>query len=72
MHPLSAIVSSLLEAGLVLDYLHEHPAIPWRMFAMLKKDPSNLYRWPDREWLPLSGGAAARVIARPLNVRYED
>ena len=66
MHPLSAIVSSLLEAGLTLDYLHEHPAIPWRMFAMLQQDASGLYRWPDQAWLPLSFSlSASRAETRP-------
>lgn len=54
MHPLGAVVTSLISAGMVLDWLHEHDAIPWRMFECLVKHASGLYRWPDKPWLPLA------------------
>ena len=37
-----------------LDWLHEHDAVPWRMFEILVKDGDGLYRWPDKPWLPLA------------------
>jgi SAM-dependent methyltransferase len=53
-HPLGEIVTSLTAAGLTLDWLHEHDAVPWRMFRILIKDAAGLYRWPDTPWLPLA------------------
>lgn len=54
MHPLSAILGSLLEAGLRLDWLHEHPRVTWRAFAQLVEDADGCWAWPDRPWLPLA------------------
>ncbi|HVL21124.1 MAG TPA: class I SAM-dependent methyltransferase, partial [Amaricoccus sp.] len=54
LHPLGAVASALVEAGLGLVSLREHDAVPWRMFARLVGDDAGLYRWPDRPWLPLS------------------
>ena len=54
LHPLGAVVTALIEAGLRLDWLHEHDAITWRMFACQVEDTDGLYRWPDKPWLPLS------------------
>ena len=36
-HPLGAIVTALVEAGLVLRYLHEHDSIPWQLFQCLEQ-----------------------------------
>jgi len=36
-HPISDIIGSLLNAGLHLDFLHEHERLPWRYFAMMVK-----------------------------------
>jgi hypothetical protein len=30
VHPLGDIVSGLLQAGVALDWLHEHDGVPWR------------------------------------------
>jgi SAM-dependent methyltransferase len=54
MHPLSDVVMGLLDAGLRLDWLHEHDAVPWRMFKLLVEHPDGMYRWPERKWLPLA------------------
>lgn len=54
IHPIGDVVSALIEAGPRLDWLHEHDAIPWRMFACQVKGADGLYRWPDKPWLPLS------------------
>jgi SAM-dependent methyltransferase len=53
MHPLGDVVTALLEAGLMLRWLHEHDAVPWRMFKLLVEGADGLYRWPDKPWLPL-------------------
>jgi len=54
LHPLGDIVTGLLDAGMSLDWLHEHDAVTWRMFEILVKDGTGLYRWPDKPWLPLA------------------
>ncbi len=54
IHPLGSVVTSLLTAGLRLDWLHEHDAITWRMFQCQIEGPDGLYRWPDKPWLPLA------------------
>jgi SAM-dependent methyltransferase len=59
IHPLGDVVSRLITSGMTLDWLHEHDAVPWRMFRILVKDASGLYRWPDKPWLPLAFSLAA-------------
>ena len=54
MHPLAAVVGALREAGMTLDWLHEHPRLTWRMFRSLERDADGLWAWPDRPWLPLA------------------
>ena len=60
IHPLGAIVSSLIDAGLAIEYLHEHASITWRMFDSLVDDGRGGYRWPDKPWLPLAFSLRAR------------
>jgi SAM-dependent methyltransferase len=45
-HPLSDIIAGLLEAGLCLNFLHEHEPLPWRHFPMMVSDTEGLYRLP--------------------------
>ena len=59
IHPLGDVVTSLIASGMSLEWLHEHDAVPWRMFKILVKDASDLYRWPDRPWLPLAFSLSA-------------
>ncbi len=54
IHPLGDVVTALREAGLRLDWLHEHDRVAWRMFRRLVKDGDGLYRWPGKPWLPLA------------------
>ena len=54
MHPVASIVTALIDAGLRLDFLHEHDAVAWRMFKALVAGADGLYRWPDKPWLPLA------------------
>ena len=54
-HPLSDIIGGLLEAGLHLDFVHEHETLPWRHFPMMEPAGTGLYRLPDgHPPLPLS------------------
>lgn len=54
IHPLGDTVSALIAAGLRIEWLHEHDAVPWRMFGCQVMGEDGLYRWPDKPWLPLS------------------
>ncbi|HEU0156176.1 MAG TPA: class I SAM-dependent methyltransferase [Stellaceae bacterium] len=54
LHPLGDILGALRDAGLRLDWLHEHDRVAWRMFRQLVRDRDGMYRWPDEAWLPLA------------------
>jgi len=58
MHPLSETIGALLDAGLRLDFFHEHYEVPWRMLDALEPD-GPMFRWPDRRWLPLAMSLSA-------------
>ena len=52
---MSDIIGGLLEAGLHLDFLHEHERLPWRNFPMMEEAENWGYRLPDGQPpLPLS------------------
>ena len=56
-HPLSSIIGGLLDAGMRLDFLHEHETLPWAYVSLLEPDPDEprLFRLPDSmPRLPLS------------------
>ena len=63
MHPLGETIGAVIGAGLRLDWLNEHDAVPWRMFRVLVRDDKGLYRWPQRPWLPL---AFSLMATRPI------
>jgi hypothetical protein len=68
IHALGAVVTALIAAGLRLDWLHEHDAVTWRMFACLTEGRDGLYRWPDQPWLPLSYSLrATRTDTGPIS-----
>ena len=52
---LGSVVTALIDAGLTLNWLHEHDAIRWRMFDNLVEDRDRLRsRWPKEPYcLPL-------------------
>lgn len=54
LHSLASVVGGLLEAGLQLDWLHEHAQVPWRMFESLVERDDGDWHWPDKQWLPLA------------------
>ncbi len=59
IHPLGDVVTSLVASGMTLEWLHEHDAVPWRMFGILVKDAAGLYHWPNKPWLPLAFSLSA-------------
>jgi SAM-dependent methyltransferase len=61
-HTLGDIVSAIAGAGLRVEWLHEHDAVPWKMFDPLVTRGDRLYRWPAERWLPL---AFSLLASRP-------
>jgi SAM-dependent methyltransferase len=65
MHPLGSIVQAAIDAGLTVEMLHEHAAVPWRMFPFLVDGGDDLYRLPDGvPSIPLAFSIRARKPAR--------
>lgn len=55
IHPLSDIIGGLRQAGLTIDWLHEHAALTWPLFPNMIESEDGLYRLPaDHPQLPLS------------------
>ena len=56
-HSMGEIITSLAEAGLRIEYLHEHPWVPWKMFPFLVEIEPGSGVWrlpePDNTRLPL-------------------
>src|SRR5262245_1719443 len=46
IHPLSEIVTGLIEAGLQLRFLHEHERLPWQLFPSMEPDGDRLFCLP--------------------------
>jgi hypothetical protein len=60
LHGVGDILAALRAAGLRLDWLREHPAVAWRMFAALVRAGDGLWTWPEKAWLPL--GLSLRAV----------
>jgi SAM-dependent methyltransferase len=61
IHSLSRVVSAVLDAGFALEFLHEHPTLPWPPFPMCLPAGNGLYRLPDAfPSFPLSWSLRAR------------
>ena len=61
IHSLSRLVSALIRAGLTLEFLHEHPTLPWQLFPMFVRGEDGLHRLPDSvPSFPLSLSLRAR------------
>ncbi len=64
IHPLGAVVTALIAAGLALDWLHEHDRVAWRMFPCLEEAADHMWRLPaGRPSLPLAYSLRARKPA---------
>jgi SAM-dependent methyltransferase len=63
IHTLGDIVTSLCEAGLVVEFLHEHPFAHFRMHPSLQRGDDGLWRSaPDLPDLPLTFSLKARRV----------
>jgi SAM-dependent methyltransferase len=61
-HPLSAIIGGLMDAGLRLNFLHEHETVAWPYVNLMvpDKDEPRMYRLPETmPQLPLSFSLSA-------------
>ena len=47
IHPLSDVIGGLLEAGLRLEFLHEHERLPYKLFPMMISSGDGMFRLPD-------------------------
>jgi SAM-dependent methyltransferase len=46
VHSLSRIIGALLDAGLSLEFLHEHPSLPWPPFPMCARGADGMWHLP--------------------------
>lgn len=66
LHPVSAVVGALLQAGLRLDFLHEHERLAWRAFAGMVEVGEDLFALPEGVTkIPLSFSLQATKPALP-------
>lgn len=64
IHSLSRVVGALRDAGLSLDFLHEHAGLPWPPFAMCVRQADGLWHLPDTiPAFPLSYSLRASAAA---------
>lgn len=64
IHSLSRLVNALLAAGLALEFLNEHPALPWPPFPMCVRGSDGMWRLPEQiPAFPLSLSLRARRAA---------
>jgi SAM-dependent methyltransferase len=54
LHPISDVITALIDAGLRIDRFQEHDSLTWRFFDVLEKRGPAEYVWPNKPWLPLS------------------
>jgi SAM-dependent methyltransferase len=47
IHPLSDVIGGLLEAGLRLEFLHEHERLPYKLFPMMVPAGDGMFCLPD-------------------------
>ncbi len=61
-HPLSRVIGSLIDAGLSLELLHEHPYTVYRRWPFMRQDPDGRRFWLPDEYpaLPLLYSLRAR------------
>jgi SAM-dependent methyltransferase len=61
IHGFGKLLNALIEAGLAIDWLHEHDRVAWQMLKCLEQGPDRMFRMPaGRPRLPLSYSLRAR------------
>ena len=59
MHPLGDTVTALIDAGLRVEFLHEHYEVPFRIFPSVVPTRPGMFGWADKKWLPLAYSISA-------------
>ncbi len=56
MHPVSEVVTALIDAGLTIEFLHEHDRLPWQLYSCMtdKRDGTMFQLPPEIPSLPLA------------------
>jgi SAM-dependent methyltransferase len=62
-HPLSSVIGALIDAGLQLDWLHEHEVLPWQAFPMMIAAEDGMFRLPPAH--PLMALAFSLQASKP-------
>jgi hypothetical protein len=54
-HELGETIDALIQAGLVIDFVHEHKVVHWQAFPMMVTAGKGLWKMPDgkEDYLPL-------------------
>ncbi|MGE0723151.1 MAG: class I SAM-dependent methyltransferase [Alphaproteobacteria bacterium] len=61
LHSISGIVGALIDAGLAIEFLHEHTVLPWSAFSLCMPAGDRLWRLPDEmPAIPLALSIRAR------------
>ena len=61
IHSLSSVIGGLLEAGLALEWFHEHDRLAWKLFACMTRAADGMYDMPPgHPKLPLLYSLKAR------------
>ncbi|MCB5173758.1 class I SAM-dependent methyltransferase [Microvirga lenta] len=63
IHPLSDILTGLMEAGLTLEYLREHETLPSKLFPSMVPTGDRMYRLPDGA-VPIPLAVSLRAVKR--------
>lgn len=60
VHPLGAVITAIVDAGLNLNYLHEHETISWKAFPSMNALPDGQFALPEGQpRFPLSFSVSA-------------
>ncbi|ABC21141.1 hypothetical protein F11_01700 [Rhodospirillum rubrum F11] len=62
-HSVSDILNALIQAGISIDFVNEHDALPWEIYKGMEKGPDRLFRMKDGQGktpLALSIGGTLR------------
>ena len=60
IHPLSDVVNALLDAGMSVDFLNEHPVVAWEAFPGMKEVGDDIFATvPGQPNIPLAFSVGA-------------
>jgi SAM-dependent methyltransferase len=65
LHPLSAIMGSLLRAGLRIEAFEEYPFLSWRFFPWMEQGADGWWRLPSDRRLPQGPGSLPLMFSLP-------